>query len=51
MNDREIVIISAAIEAWEESQGLVVLPVDNGRVLAVITAAMNAYLNTEKATV
>ncbi|MDV2990227.1 MAG: hypothetical protein P3T54_08795 [Dehalogenimonas sp.] len=51
MNDRKIAIISAAIGAWEESQGLEAPPVDNGRLLAVITAAMNVYLDTDKATV
>ncbi|ADJ25673.1 hypothetical protein Dehly_0354 [Dehalogenimonas lykanthroporepellens BL-DC-9] len=46
MNRETITVISAAIRAWEESEGLTASAVlDRTRLVTVITMALNAYMD------
>ncbi|WP_162485843.1 hypothetical protein [Dehalogenimonas etheniformans] len=47
MNHSEIAIISAAVLAYLESEGMNVATLDETRLRAIITVALASYLETE----
>jgi hypothetical protein len=47
MNHPEIAIISAAVLAYLESEGINVATIDEAKLRAIITAALASYLETE----
>lgn len=51
MKQPEIAIISAAVRAYMESEGGIVLPRGDARLKAVVATAVAAYMDTENAAV